>query len=134
MDSKELSQSHRETSILEEPINEDFVLGTREEVEEQRESEQQEEVMLTELVQSLQQPVPTLQISESSQSNISAVEEMEVGENTLAVPSELADEAMENFQLIHGMERAMDSRNEELLIDEEEQEMLDDEDEEMPVI
>ncbi len=119
---------------MEEPIDEDLVLGIGEEVEEQRESEQQKEVTLSGLVQSLELPMPALQIGESSQSNISAVEAMEVRENTLVVPSELADDAMANFQLINQMERAASSRNKDLLIDEEEQEMSDNEDEEMPVI
>ncbi len=39
--SEELSRSHRETSILEEQIDEDLVLGTREKAEEQEKSEQQ---------------------------------------------------------------------------------------------
>ncbi len=59
---------------------------------------------------------------------------MEVGDNTLVVPPELADEAMSNFQLIHQMDRVVNSRNEGLLIDDEEQETSDVEDEEMPAV
>ncbi len=128
MNSKELSHSHRETSPLEEPIDEDLVLGTT------GEREQQKEVTSSELVQGLQLPKPVVLISQRSLSDVNAVEEMEVGDNTLVVPPELADDAMVNLQLIDQMDRAMNSRNEDLLIDEEEQEMSDIEDEEMPAI
>ncbi len=117
LNSKELSQSHRETSTLEEPIDEDLVLGTAENVEEQKESKQQKEIMSSEPVQSLQLPEPVVLISHKSLSDVDTVEEMEIGDNVLMVPSELADDAMANIQLIHEMERAANSRNEGLLID-----------------
>ncbi len=76
-------------------------------------------------VQGLQLPEPVMLISQRSLSDVITVEQMEVGDNTLVVPPELADDAMSNIQLIHQMDRAANSRNKGLLIDEEEQEMSD---------
>ncbi len=131
---EEHSLAHRETSTLEEPIDEDYVLGIREMVEEEKESEQQEEITQSESVQSLQLSAPAPQISESSQFGVSAAEEMGVEDNTLMVPSELADVAMENLQMIKVIERDANSRNEGLVINEDDGKMLDNEDEEMPVL
>ncbi len=79
-------------------------------------------------------PEPVVLISQRSLSDVNAVEEMEVEYNMLMIPPELANDVMSNIQLIHEMDRAMNSRSKDLLIDEEEQEMLDDEDKDMSEI
>ncbi len=90
--------------------------------------------MSSEPVQGLQLPEPVVLISQKSLSDVYIVEEMEVEDNTLVISPELTDDMMSNFQLMYEMDRATNSRNDGLLIEDEEQEISDVEEEEMPAV
>ncbi len=116
-DSDELNHSCRETSTQEE-FDEDLVLGTRQKV---KENEQQREVATTEPIQELQLPEPVVLTSYRLLLDENVVEEMEVDPdpNILVVPPELTSDAILNFQLIHKSDKAVNSRNEGLMIEDE---------------